>query len=56
MKKQRKNGHYLAKVLYEPAKEKKRKRKRIEKVEKPNHWRKDFDDHELKQKQSQNHE
>ncbi len=50
------NGHDIAKALYQPTKKKKRKRKRIEKVEKPDHWRKDFDSHKLKQRQSKNHE
>lgn len=50
------NGHDIAKALYQPTKKKKRKRKRIEKVTAPDHWSKDFDSHEQKQKQRKNNE
>jgi len=44
------NGHDIAIALYQPAKKKKRKRKRIEKITTPDHWSKDFYSHEQKLK------
>ncbi|SMO90948.1 hypothetical protein SAMN06265219_11521 [Gracilimonas mengyeensis] len=46
----------MAKVLYQPTRKKKRKRKRIEKVTAPDHWSKDFDSNKQKLKQRKNHE
>ncbi|WP_020402111.1 hypothetical protein [Gracilimonas tropica] len=43
------DGNEIAELLY--GKRKKKRRKRIQKVNKPDHWRPDFDSNELKLKQ-----
>jgi len=48
------NGHDIAKSIYQPPKKPRRKRKRIEKVTAPDHWRKDVSPHKRKQPKNVN--